>query len=273
MSSKFLLRFDDMCPTINWVAWEKLEKIMLEEDVRPIVSVVPDNRDEALHEGEPNEYFWERVREWQARGWTIGLHGYQHRYVTSEPGLIGLNPFSEFSGLPLEEQREKLRKGLAIFEREGVRADVWVAPAHSFDSNTVRALVSLGVRTISDGMALYPHRDSQGVFWVPQQLWRFRAAPFGVWTVCVHQKDDLYVDSALFQRRIREYRPSITSFPEVVATYGQRKHSWMDEGFATLWSLAIQLKSKLADPSATVAPVVAQMEPEPESRPRLNAVR
>jgi predicted deacetylase len=274
LSSKFLLRFDDICPTINWGAWEKLEKIMLEEDVRPILSVIPDNQDEALHEGEPNVHFWERVRGWQAHGWTIGLHGYQHRYVTAEAGMIGLNNFSEFSGLPFEEQRDKLQKGLAIFQREKVRADVWVAPAHSFDANTVRALVSLGVRTISDGMALYPHRDSQGVFWVPQQLWRFRTAPFGVWTVCVHQKDDLYLDAALFQRRIREYRRSITSFPEVVQAYAQRKRSSTDDIFAALWSFAIQVKAKLAEPAAYENPVTAaQIEPEPGPRPGLNAVR
>ena len=82
MGVKFLLRFDDMCPTINWDVWQKLEDVMIEEDVRPILSVIPDNQDPILHECEPNERFWERVRAWQARGWTIGLHGYQHRYVS-----------------------------------------------------------------------------------------------------------------------------------------------------------------------------------------------
>jgi predicted deacetylase len=273
VSARFLIRFDDICPTINWEAWDKLEKIMLHEDVKPIVSVIPDNRDEALYEGEPNERFWERVRSWQARGWTIGLHGYQHRYVTNEPGIVGLNCFSEFSGLSLEEQRDKLRKGLAIFDREGIRADLWVAPAHSFDANTVQALVSLGVRTISDGMALYPHRDSQGVFWIPQQLWRFRAAPFGVWTVCVHSKDHLYLDSAHFQRRIWEYRRSIASFPEILKAYSMRKYGWIDHIFADLWSFAIQVKSKLAERSAAEKCVATQIEPEPGPRPGLNAVR
>ena len=79
MTVKFLLRFDDMCPTINWHVWQKLEDIMIEERIAPIVSVIPDNQDPSLHECEPNEHFWERVRAWQARGWTIGLHGYQNR--------------------------------------------------------------------------------------------------------------------------------------------------------------------------------------------------
>jgi predicted deacetylase len=268
-----LVRFDDMCPTLNWEVWQKLETIMIEEDVRPILSVIPDNQDQTLDEGEPNKHFWERVRGWQARGWTIGLHGYQHRYVTKEAGIIGLNNYSEFAGVPLDEQRTKLQKGLEIFEREGVHADVWVAPAHSFDANTVEALVSLGVQTISDGMSLYPHRDSQGVFWVPQQLWRFRKAPFGVWTVCIHPKDELYTNFEHFRRCIRKYKQSITSFPAVVEAYAQRKHNWTDDIFAVLWSFAIHSKLKLAARFPRRHNSAAAMESDSGPRPGLNAAR
>ncbi len=246
MSVKFLVRFDDMCPTIDWNVWQKLEDIMIEEDVRPILSVIPDNQDPTFHEAEPDERFWDRVRGWQARGWTIGLHGYQHRYINKECGIIGLNNYSEFAGLPLNEQRTKLQKALEIFKRERVRADIWVAPAHSFDANTIEALLSLGVNTISDGLALYPHRDSQGVFWVPQQLWRFRTAPFGVWTVCIHPKDGLYTNFEYFRRCIREHKQSMTSLPAIAKTYAQRKHSLADGIFARLWSFAIHSKAKLA---------------------------
>ena len=273
MSVRFLLRFDDMCPTINWEVWQKLETIMIEEDVRPILSVIPDNQDQALHEGEPDQRFWDRVRSWQARGWTIGLHGYQHLYVSKESGIVGLNNFSEFAGLPLGEQRDKLRKGLEIFARERVRADAWVAPAHSFDANTIEALVSLGVRTISDGMSPYPHGDSQGVFWVPQQLWKFRRVPFGVWTICVHHTDELYTDSTHFRKCIRKYRQSITNFPAVVEAYAQRKRSWTDDIFVELWSFAVHVKTKLAARSARENHLATEIEPDPGPRPGLNAVR
>jgi predicted deacetylase len=270
MSVKFLLRFDDMCPTINWDVWQKLEDVMIEEDVRPILSVIPDNQDPILHECEPNERFWERVRAWQARGWTIGLHGYQHRYVSRNAGLVGLKPYSEFAGVPLEDQRIKLKQALAIFTREGVRPDCWVAPAHSFDENTVSILISLGVRTISDGLALYPHRDSQNIVWVPQQLWRFRAVPFGVWTICIHSKDDLYLNPEHFRRCIREYKHSMTSLPAMVATYGQRKISWTDRAFGGLWHLAIQAKVAMAAANAP-APEI-NLEADADARQRLKAV-
>jgi predicted deacetylase len=271
MSVKLLVRFDDMCPTLNWPVWRKLEEVMIDEGIKPILSVVPDNQDPQLCEGEPDEHFWDYVRSWQARGWTIGLHGYQHRYVTKESGIIGLNNYSEFAGLPLEEQYGKLQKGLEIFAREGVRADVWVAPAHSFDANTIKALVSFGIRAISDGMSLYPHRDSQGVLWVPQQLWRFRMAPFGVWTVCIHSKDRLYVDSQHFRRCVRQYRAVISSLPEVMQAYASRKHGWTDDAFAGLWGFAIRAKVALADRGAKEPSLAVTIEPEPSSRPGLNA--
>src|SRR5262249_15450035 len=77
MEPKYLLRFDDICPTMNWGVWRSVEKILLDTDVKPILAVVPDNRDERLKVGNANEGFWEEVRGWQARSWTIGLHGYQ----------------------------------------------------------------------------------------------------------------------------------------------------------------------------------------------------
>jgi predicted deacetylase len=259
MSAKFLLRFDDMCPTINWPVWQKIEDIMVEEGVRPILSVIPDNQDPKLHESQPNKDFWDRVRTWQARGWTIGLHGYQHRYVTKESGIIGLKHYSEFAGVPAAEQRMKLERGVEIFAREGVRPDLWVAPAHSFDENTVQILGSLGIRTISDGLSLYPYRDSRGMIWVPQQLWRFRAVPSGVWTVCIH-----------FRQRVREYKQSITSLPAVVQEYSWRKHSILDGVFGELWHLAIRTKVAMA--ASTITPVVnEETGPETDAAQRLKA--
>jgi predicted deacetylase len=271
MSAKFLLRFDDMCPTIDWDVWQKLEDIMVQEGVRPILSVIPDNQDPHLHEGPPNEQFWERVRTWQARGWTIGLHGYQHRYVSRNPGIIGLKPYSEFAGVPSEQQRAKLEQGLSIFSREGVRPDVWVAPAHSFDENTVQILINLGIRTISDGLSLYPYRDTQNVTWVPQQLWKFRSVPFGVWTICIHNHDDLYLDSDHFRRCLREYKDSMTSLPAMVAEYGKRSHSLVDGIFGGLWRLAIRVKVALAVQSTPNPTVTPEGNPDADSTQSLKA--
>jgi predicted deacetylase len=273
MSARFLIRIDDICPTINWQAWQQMEAILIEENVQPILGVIPDNQDPRLREGVPDARFWDRVRSWQARGWAIGLHGYRHEYVTKDAGILKLKGYSEFAGLPVEEQRGKLERAMEIFCREGVRPDVWVAPAHSFDGNTVQALLSLGIRTISDGLSLYPHRNSQGVFWVPQQLWTFRPVPFGVWTVCIHLQDQPYADLEKFRRIIRKYKHSITSLSQVVETYAQRKRNFADVAFASLWRFVTWIRrALLAQPTQTktVTPV---METSADTASRLNAAQ
>src|SRR5262245_50629556 len=113
MSARYLLRFDDICPTMNWDVWDQIDAILCAEGVTPILAVVPDNQDQELKVSPPNPRFWDRARDWQARGWTIGMHGYEHRFVTSESGILRVNRFSEFAGLPAAEQERKLRAGLS----------------------------------------------------------------------------------------------------------------------------------------------------------------
>jgi peptidoglycan/xylan/chitin deacetylase (PgdA/CDA1 family) len=179
------MRFDDVCPTMNWSVWERIEPLLHGNGIKPILAVVPDNRDPKLVVAAPRADFWDKVRAWQAEGWCIALHGYQHRYETREGGLMGINEYSEFAGLPEDVQREKLARALAIFAEQGVRADAWVAPAHSFDAVTVSLLLELGVETISDGFYYRPVRHL-GAIWIPQQFWHFRPMPGGLWTVCLH---------------------------------------------------------------------------------------
>jgi hypothetical protein len=214
---RYLIRFDDICPTMDWAAWDPVQALLLEAGARPILAVVPDNRDPKLAVDAPRPDFWERVRGWQAQGWSIGLHGWQHTYVNREPGLLRLNRASEFAGLSLEEQAGKLRLGLEVFAREGVRADCWVAPSHSFDWNTVAALAGVGLRVISDGMALAPYRDPGGSLWVPQQFANMRPMPYGVWTFCYHLNGFRPADLRAFEAGLRRLRPRLIGLEEALA--------------------------------------------------------
>src|ERR1041385_2624004 len=123
MPATYLIRFDDICPTMNWHVWNRIEPILVEFGVPPILAVIPDNRDHALELNPPDPRFWDRVREWQARGWTIGLHGYQHACTTANAGVVGLNKRSEFAGLSYAQQLSKLKAGMEIFFRENVKAE------------------------------------------------------------------------------------------------------------------------------------------------------
>jgi predicted deacetylase len=232
--ARYLVRFDDICPGMNWPVWREIEKILLDADVKPMLAVVPKNEDAHLDVGPKEARFWELVRGWQARGWTIGLHGYQHRYVTREAGIIGLNERSEFAGLSAREQADKLERAVEIFRAESVRPDVWIAPAHSFDAATVAALRDVGVDAISDGFFLSAHRDERGMLWVPQQMWGFRYRPFGLWTVCYHHNDWSAGDLKRFAADVAAYRARITHFAEIASAPHIRKKSWQDTLISTV---------------------------------------
>ena len=242
--ARYLVRFDDICPGMNWQVWREIEKICADSDVRPMLAVVPSNEDPTLDVGPKEPRFWDEVRGWQARGWAIGLHGYQHRYVTREKGLIGINERSEFAGLPAAEQADKLRRAVEIFRAERVRPDVWIAPGHSFDATTVSALRDLGVDAISDGFFLSAHRDDKGMLWVPQQIWSFRYRPFGLWTVCYHHNDWSAGDLKRFAADVAAYRARLTSFAEI-ASAPLRRRSWQDTLVSTVLLQTLYAKRRL----------------------------
>ena len=245
-NARYLIRFDDICPTIDWAAWEALEKILAENGVKPIVAVIPENQDPEFMTGPADPGFWERVRRWQAAGWGIGVHGFEHRRSTEDGGIMGINARSEFAGLDGPEQREKLRKSLAIFSREGVKPSAWVAPWHSFDATTKTLLQELGVGVISDGFSIHPYRDEAGMVWIPQQLWRLRRMPVGVWTVCWHYSDWSPAGLADLARSLAAFRGSFISLQEAVDLYGQRRASAADElmrvGFPLILKARVALR-------------------------------
>lgn len=188
MSAKYILRLDDACPTMNSENWTRIENLCDKYNVKPIVAVVPNNKDEFLKKDEKDENFWKKVQQWQNRGWHIALHGYDHVYTTQEAGLVPFNNDSEFAGLSLEEQRTKIMKGLEVFKYNGIRTKIWVAPSHSFDKNTLKALEKTSIKIISDGIGIKPFKK-YNFNWIPQQVWHFRKMPFGTWTGCFHPNE------------------------------------------------------------------------------------
>lgn len=226
-TTKYLLRFDDICPTMNWDIWSPIEALLVAKKLKPILAVVPDNQDPVLRVGSgASSVFWERVRTWQNWGWTIALHGYQHMYVSKNAGLVGLRKKSEFAGLPPAAQEDKLRRGMEIFRREKIQPRTWIAPGNSFDATTVSLLPKFGIQVICDGYFWYPHTCRQGLIWVPQQLFSFRSAPSGVWTVCFHHNQWKNTDMLAFGEDVSRYETDIWSLDEALQRYGSRRSDW-----------------------------------------------
>jgi len=245
MRAHYLVRFDDLCPTMNWEMWFRIEEVLLDHKIKPLLAVIPDNKDEKLRVAPSHSSFWGEVRKWQGRGWTIGLHGYQHRFVTRQAGIVGIQHRSEFAGVPPSEQEEKLLRAVETLRSNGVHPEVWIAPAHSFDWNTVAVLQKLGVTTISDGLAIAPHRDARGLLWVPQQLWRFRWRPFGVWTVCYHHNRWSELQFARFLSDVSAYGGAIEDLPTVSGRYSRRRHTLLDSSYALAHSAVLSWRTQI----------------------------
>ena len=186
MGAKYILRLDDACPTMDRKKWDRVEEICDKYKIKPIVAVIPNNEDKSMEIDGYDNIFWEKVRNWQNKGWYIALHGYNHVYTTDKSGFLPFNKKSEFAGISYEKQKEKIKAGWQIFQKYNIKANIWVAPSHTFDENTLKVLKEYtNIEIISDGVALFPFKK-YGFNWIPQQIWRFRKIPFGVWTGCFH---------------------------------------------------------------------------------------
>src|SRR5687768_2600237 len=182
---RFVIRLDDVCPTMSWSAYRRASALFQELGVRPLLAVVPDNRDPSLMVDAPDPAFWAEMRARAAEGWTLAQHGYTHQYTTDHPGLLRLGKRSELAGLSYARQREMLADGQALLREQGCATDVFIAPSHSFDRETLRALRDLGFRYLSDGYGLYPFRRD-GLVWVPQLFASGRHFGVGIYTICLH---------------------------------------------------------------------------------------
>jgi len=185
--ARYVLRFDDFCPTMAWGRFQRFLPVIEEFGIRPILAVVPENRDPELDVWPSDPEFWSRMRAMQAAGATIGLHGYRHLCSSSGQSLVPLHETSEFAGVPEETQQKWIRSGLAILRGHGLDPQIWVAPRHGFDNATLRALRKEGVCAVSDGFARVAFRRG-GLTWIPQQLWAPVEKRIGLWTICIHSQ-------------------------------------------------------------------------------------
>lgn len=216
MSARYLVRLDDACATMDRRKWDLLEAALDAQRVRPIVAVVPDNRDPKLVFEQADAGFWDRVRTWQAKGWTVAMHGHTHEmHATDHALLVPFYKRSEFAGLPGEAQAQKIRTAWQMFLAQGVVPQVWVGPAHSFDLLTLQALrAETSIRVVSDGIAwntFYQH----GFHWIPQQLWRFAPRRWGLWTVNLHPNQMSEESIAAAQTAMAALRGQIIRFEDV----------------------------------------------------------
>lgn len=186
---KYLIRLDDACPYMDRAKWQRMEDILDKYGVKPLVGIIPANADPKTMIELEDPTFWEKAHSWERKGWQIALHGYDHCYI-SEKGMYGLNPMwgrSEFSGVSLDKQKGKIRKGVGILKDHGLEAKYFFAPSHTYDDNTLRALKDESdIRIISDTISRFPYKRDD-FFFVPQIVGHCVDIPVpGIYTFCFH---------------------------------------------------------------------------------------
>ncbi|MCR4904151.1 MAG: DUF2334 domain-containing protein [Butyrivibrio sp.] len=154
---KIVIRMDDITPGMDWGKFNRFKKLLDENGIKPLIGVVPDCRDEKLAIDKKREDFWQLLSEWKEDGWVIALHGLNHLYTTKCGGMLPLNRQSEFAGLSYDKQYEMIKKGKEILKEKGISTDIFMAPSHSYDDNTLKALRDNGFTKLTDGFGYKPY--------------------------------------------------------------------------------------------------------------------
>ena len=228
---KYLIRVDDICESFNFKNFLKFKNIMLKFNIKPILAVVPNNKDKNLifKKEITKPFFWKLIKNLQLKHkWTIGIHGYDHVYLSKNCGMMQINNASEFAGISKKRQKNKLIKSLNIFNKNNVNTDLFIAPAHSFDDTTLNILKELNINNISDGFFKYPGVDNKGIFWLPQQLWDFQKKRSGIWTVNFHINKWCDDDFDKLNNNLINFKSNIVDFNHIKIKYYNRKINHID---------------------------------------------
>lgn len=211
--SKYIMRLDDAAEKMDTEKWNRMEQLLDKYSIKPLVGVIPICKDPMMDKYEKDNVFWDKVHRWMDKGWTIALHGHEHVYCTKDGGINPVNKRSEFAGLPLDEQKRKIREGVNVFREHGIEPDVFFAPSHTFDDNTLKALYEeSSIRIISDTVA-YKTYFYNGFTFVPQQSGGVRNLPFNTVTFCYHPNmmDDCAFDK--LELFFKSYSERFIDFP------------------------------------------------------------
>lgn len=212
------VRIDDVCDTMNWQKFDTVISLLSKYNIKPLLGVVPNNRDEVLKVDEPKRNFYEIIEKLQNSGYEIALHGYDHIYTNKKSGILKINKFSEMVGESLEYQAKRIFLGLEALRKKGIYPKIYMAPAHSFDKNTLKALKLNGIQMVTDGYTNYVYTYKGITFFPCMHTVAVKKKTKGFITLCIHPNS--LTDSALVQleKTLKDNRQYLYSFKDVLET-------------------------------------------------------
>tara|TARA_B100000965_G_scaffold350546_1_gene324500 strand:+ start:1300 stop:2046 length:747 start_codon:yes stop_codon:yes gene_type:complete len=208
-----LIRIDDIAENMNWEIMNKCENLFLKYNIKPILGVVPNNKDPIFLNFPKENNFWRRIKNWQNNGWEISMHGYSHIYEneTFKKDFFSIGGKSEFFGKNLEEQTSKIKKGLSIFKENKIKVRSFFAPNHTYDKNTFLALKNCGINQVIDGYGIKPYYEMDIKF-IPQLFYKLVILPFGVQCTQIHLND-------WNENNFNEFKKFIEKNKNLIVTY------------------------------------------------------
>ena len=185
--TRLLIRMDDISEHMNWELMDKCELLFDKYKIKPLLGVIPLNRDPELLKYPKNERFWERINIWINKGWEITMHGCNHLYTqkSDKKDIFNYGGASEFYGLDYDSQLKKIKKGLEKFKDNKIKIRSFFAPNHIYDENTLKALKKSGIKIIIDGYGLFPYYKNEILF-IPQLFYKEIFLPFGIQSTQMH---------------------------------------------------------------------------------------
>ena len=212
---KIAIRLDDITSDMDWKKFRRLEKMLDENHIAPLLGIVPDNQDPNLMRNEVMPDFDVQIRAWEAKDWVLAMHGWKHIYTTKKGGLFPLNNFSEFAGVSKEKQREMIYNGKEKLKSLGVNTNIFMAPAHSFDKNTLSLLKEAGFKYITDGFGDSPY-EWRGLTFLPIAFQRSKDIEKneGYTTLVFHTNTMNEQEFADFEKILKEHKNDFISYKD-----------------------------------------------------------
>ena len=213
-----LIRLDDIAENMNWDLMEKSELLFEKYGIKPILGVIPNNKDNELLSYSKKNNFWEQVRNWRDKGWEIAMHGYTHVYdkICKNEDYFNYGGGSEFCGHTLETQISRIKNGLQKFKSEKIKIRSFFAPNHTYDKNTFIALKNFRINEVIDGYGLMPYVENDIKF-IPQLFYKVFALPFGIQTLQIHLNYWKQKDFDNFEKFIKKYSNKIITYDQAIA--------------------------------------------------------
>lgn len=228
---KAAIRLDDITADMDWEKFYKMKTILDTYQIKPLIGVVPFNQDPNLKRQEKIKDFGEFLRKCKQEGYSIALHGYQHVYVNKKGGIFPLNDLSEYAGISLEKQKSMIEEGKHRLEDWGVGTDIFMAPAHSFDKNTIKALKECGFVSITDGFGKKPYiRNGLTFFPISMKRTDCISEKEGYTTLVLHTNTMDETEFESCEKMIREHRECFISYSDYLKVKAEQRNI-----FGNIW--------------------------------------